>query len=57
VEAEAAPEVVDDFDVGLDEKLDLMDREENVAKLKKRVEKKAVTVLHAPRLGTKQNKS
>ena len=37
--AEAAPEVLDDFDVGLDEAIDVKDKEENLEKLRKRVEK------------------
>jgi hypothetical protein len=53
VEAEHAPEIVDDFDVGVDEPVDVKDREENLAKLRKRVEKKQVQVLNAPRAGKK----
>ena len=39
VAAEQAPEVVDDFDVGVDEKIDVRDKEENVEKLRRRIEK------------------
>ena len=53
VEAEEAPEIVDDFDVGVDEPVDMKDRDENLAKLRKRVEKKEVKVLNAPRVGKK----
>lgn len=53
VEAEEAPEIVDDFDVGVDEPVDIKDRDENLMKLRKRVEKKEVKVLNAPRAGKK----
>mmetsp|Transcript_13050 Transcript_13050/g.24955 ORF Transcript_13050/g.24955 Transcript_13050/m.24955 type:complete len:319 (+) Transcript_13050:92-1048(+) len=55
VEAEAAeaPEVKDDFDIGNLEEVNVMDREENLAKLRKRVEKQQVKVLNPPRAGKK----
>lgn len=51
--AEAAPEVLDDFDVGLDEAIDVKDKEENLEKLRKRVEKYHVEPLNPPREGKK----
>jgi len=52
-EAKAAPEIADDFDVGVDEPVDLKDRGENIAKLEKRVAMKEVKVLNPPRPGKK----
>ncbi len=53
VAAEQAPEVVDDFDVGVDEKIDVRDKEENVEKLRRRIEKYKVEPLNPPRDGKK----
>ena len=51
--AEAAPEVVDDFDVGVNEEVDCRDREENQAKLRKRIDTYKVDGLNPPREGKK----
>ena len=51
--AEAAPEVVDDFDVGVDEAIDVRDRSENQEKLRNRIEKYHVEPLNPPRDGKK----
>lgn len=53
VEAKSAPEVLDDFDIGVEEEVPLMDREENLEKLRKRVSKMPVKVLNPPREGKK----
>jgi len=51
--AEGAPEVLDDFDVGVNEEIDVRDKGENVEKLRKRIEKYKVAPLNAPRDGKK----
>jgi hypothetical protein len=47
------PEVLDDFDVGVNEEIDVRDKSENVDKIRKRVEKYKVAPLNAPRDGKK----
>ena len=50
---ENLPEVVDDFDPPNVEEIHLQNREENLAKISKRVKDYKVTVLNEPRLGKK----
>lgn len=51
--AEAAPEVLDDFDVGVNEEIDCRDREENKEKLRRRIQSYHVDGLNPPREGKK----
>ena len=54
VAAEAAPEVLDDFDVRDDDTIDVKDKPENVEKLRRRIEKyEGVPPLNPPRDGKK----
>jgi ubiquitin-like domain-containing CTD phosphatase 1 len=53
VAAEGAPEVLDDFDVGVDDPIDVKDRPENVEKLQRRIARYDVPPLNPPRDGKK----
>ncbi|KAK3275812.1 hypothetical protein CYMTET_16074, partial [Cymbomonas tetramitiformis] len=48
-----APEILDDFDIGVDDPVDIFLREENLQKLAKRVEKREMVTLNPPREGKK----
>mmetsp|Transcript_10128 Transcript_10128/g.16217 ORF Transcript_10128/g.16217 Transcript_10128/m.16217 type:complete len:154 (-) Transcript_10128:104-565(-) len=54
VAAEAAPEVLDDFDVGVNEEIDVRDKIENVEKLTRRIANYKVETLNPPRDGGKK---
>jgi len=51
--AETAPTVNDDFDIGVDEPIDIKDKGENIAKMEKRIEKQQLKILNPPRPGKK----
>mmetsp|Transcript_39962 Transcript_39962/g.55552 ORF Transcript_39962/g.55552 Transcript_39962/m.55552 type:complete len:317 (+) Transcript_39962:133-1083(+) len=53
MEAKFAPEIQDDFDVGVDEPVEIKDRHENLVKLRRRVDKNEVKILNSPRQGKK----
>eukprot|EP00227_Mantoniella_beaufortii_P014890 CAMPEP_0197588298 /NCGR_PEP_ID=MMETSP1326-20131121/9630_1 /TAXON_ID=1155430 /ORGANISM="Genus nov. species nov., Strain RCC2288" /LENGTH=317 /DNA_ID=CAMNT_0043153109 /DNA_START=36 /DNA_END=989 /DNA_ORIENTATION=+ len=51
--ASAAPDVLDDFDVGVNEQIDVRNKGENIEKIRRRVENYKVEPLNGPRDGKK----